>query len=82
MFKQVNINVSVEIASLRKEEVVNKVKCRQDKEYVEEQEQPLLTFRVVRGQIIMAGDSVRMAIALENPNVRAEILKDSTQELQ
>ena len=68
MFKQVNNNVALEIASMRKEEVANKVKGRQDKEYVEEQEQPLLTFRVVRGQIVMAGDSVRMAMAMENPD--------------
>ena len=67
MFKQVNNNVALEIASMRKEEVASKVKGRQDKEYVEEQEQPLLTFRMVRGQIVMAGDSVRMAMARDNP---------------
>ena len=68
MFKQVNNNVALEIASMRKEEVASKVKGRQDKEYVEEQEQPLLTFRMVRGQIVMAGDSVRMAMARDNPD--------------
>ena len=68
MFKQVNNNVALEIASMRKEAVASKVKGRQDKEYVEEQEQPLLTFRMVRGQIVMAGYSVRMAMARDNPD--------------